>query len=209
MKWWAYSQSERCVCGAAAGVGLSLASSLYAGSDAILSFFLSIKGAAARAAAAAGEQHAQQQALYLAGAFVRLRCLSLPCSMIALTAKAALVTLRDTFPQIATLAAATTAAPLFFIFSARAAAAATPEEAAASFVYAAAWTIVSVQVAAALLLLLRLGMLAGAEGEQQQQQCTLLQRVQKAVWLYRPPAYEEIKAFAPFVLPVLTQCCVR
>lgn len=190
-------------------MGIALAGLLYAGGESILSFFLSIKGAAGDGAK---DHQVQQQALALAVDFLKLRCISLPCSIVTLTAKAALLTLRDTTPQITTLAAAAAAAPLFFVFSMRAAATATSEKAANSFTHAAAWTVVAVQISAALVLLLRLGTLAASEAERQQQQqqrISSLQRMQMVCQLYRPPLCEEVKAFSPFVLPVLTQCCVR
>ncbi|KAL8441999.1 hypothetical protein Emag_006744 [Eimeria magna] len=213
------------------GLGVVVSASLYVGSETILSFFLTIKGnpsppaaaaaaagaAAAAAAAAAADRHAQEIALSLASRFLQLRCLSLPCCIVALTAKAALLTFRDFTPQLVTLAAAAVAAPLLFMFSARAAAAASPAAAAASFAHAAACTVSTVQALATLLLLLRLGVLAAAATEQQQQQqqrrqhggFEWLQQLRAVCWLYRPPLFNEVKAFAPFVIPVLTQCCVR
>ncbi|KAL8433989.1 hypothetical protein ACSSS7_003449 [Eimeria intestinalis] len=188
-----------------------------AGSEAILSFFLTIKGSpppTASSAAAAADGHAQEVALSLACRFLQLRCLSLPFCIVALTAKAALLTFRDFTPQLVTLAAAAAAAPLLFFFSA-AAGAASPAAAAASFTHAAACTVSTVQVIATLLLLLRLGVLAAAATEQQRQQqpkqggLGWLQQLRAVCWLYRPPLFIEIKAFAPFVVPVLTQCCVR
>ncbi|KAL8438483.1 hypothetical protein Efla_002233 [Eimeria flavescens] len=198
----------------AAGMGIAVASSLYAGSSSILSFFLTFKGAPS----AAAEQQQQQQAVRLAAAFLRLRCLSLPCSIMTLTAKAALLTLRDWTPQAVTAAAAAIAAPLLFSFSSGAAAAAADgeEAAAAAFVHAAAYTVLTLQVLAFFLLLFRLGYLAAAATQQQQQQQQQqqpqggwLQLLAAVCSLYRPPQLEEMKAFAPFVLPVLTQCCVR
>ncbi|KAL8270588.1 hypothetical protein Esti_005487 [Eimeria stiedai] len=207
----------------AAGLGVVVASSLYAGSEVILSFFLTIKGSpppaaaattAAAPAAAAADRRTQELALSLASHFLQLRCLSLPWCIVALTAKAALLTFRDFTPQLVTLGAATVAAPLLFVFSASAAAAASPAAAAAAFAHAAACTVSTVQVLATLLLLLRLGVLVAAATEQEQQQqqqqrCCWLQQLRAVCWLYRPPLFIEVKAFAPFVVPVLTQCCVR
>ncbi|OEH79254.1 hypothetical protein cyc_05814 [Cyclospora cayetanensis] len=201
----------------ATGVGVMLAAAVYAGSASILSFFLSIRGVGAAAGSpAADEMRLQQETLSLAVEVLRLRCVSLPSCLVALTAKAALLTLRDPSPQIATLASAAVAAPLFFMYAARGAAtaAAAPLEAARAFVSAAALTVVAVQVASAAALLVRLGTLAAASSPSHQQKeyhrmHGFLQRLQTVWQLYRPPLPSEVLPFAPFVLPVLTQCCVR